>query len=189
MLEKVKKYGIIAIIAILFTAFSFSIVDVIVQPPEYQDYCSMYDNMYPLKQESTKCTEIAYADSSFEKSCTSEGGRVVYDYDPYGCPTGFECSTCDREFNDAGKQHRLIGFIITGIIGVAAILVGMYTRSKNDVVEWIYSGLLIGGILSIFIGTMSYFHDMGRFVKPFILLAEMGLITWIAIRTSSRRKK
>ena len=65
----------------------------------------------------------------------------------------------------------------------------MYAKSKKEVIEWIYSGFLIGGIASIFLGTTSYFQDMGRFVKPFILLAEMALVIWIAVKTYEGKKK
>jgi len=44
------------------------------------------------------------------------------------------------------------------------------------------------GILSIIFGTVSYFNDMGRFVKPIILIVELGLIILIALRTAKKRK-
>ena len=69
-----------------------------------------------------------------------------------------------------------------------AILVGLYSKGKEEVIEWIFSGILIGGILSIIFGTVSYFNDMGRFVKPIILIVELGLIILIALRTAKKRK-
>ena len=68
-----------------------------------------------------------------------------------------------------------------------AVLVGLFARSKEEVVEWIYSGFLIGGILSIIFGTISYFGDMGRFVKPIVLIVELGLIIFIALRVGKKK--
>ena len=46
MLEGVKKYGIIIIMAILFTLFCFSMVDVVIKEPNYNDYCVNYNKPY-----------------------------------------------------------------------------------------------------------------------------------------------
>lgn len=155
MLEDVKKIGVIIIIAILFSMFSFSIVDVVIERPKYNDFCD----------------EIKVRVLDEEK------------LDPV------KQRECSDRFEEESRDYRLIGFIITSIMGVIAIVVGLYAASKKDVVDWVFAGLLIGGIITIFIGTMSYFRDMGRFVKPFILLAEMALIIWVAIKTSTRKKK
>ena len=156
MIEHVKKYGIIAIIAILFTAFSFSIIEVVIEAPEYEDYCEIV--LEPVEEP------------------TSE---EVLKRDKY----------CRDGFDEAQEHYRMIGFIITGILGLAAILVGIYSKSKVAVVEWIYSGLIIGGIITIFFGTVSYFDDMHRYVRPLILLVEMALIIFVAVKTYSKKKR
>ncbi len=38
-------------------------------------------------------------------------------------------------------------------------------------------------------GTISYFMDMGRFIKPIVLLVEIGLIILIAVKTIGGKKK
>lgn len=188
MLENVKKFGIIIVIAILFGFFSFSIVDLVAEEPEYEDFCKeRAQPMRPLKN-SEACQAFREPTEAESDDCELRKGNIVYSYDAEGCPTSFECSMCRLAYDEASKQHRLIGFIITSLIGVIAIIVGLYITSKKDVVEWVFSGLLIGGIISIFIGTMMYFQDMGRFVKPFVLLAEIALIIWIAVKTSMRVK-
>ena len=184
MFDKVKKIGIIVIMAILFTTFSFSIIDMIVEQPEYNDFC--FEEMKPFRpeQRDLECPNFKEASSDEMALCNSGEGYIEYEYDEQGCPISYECNTCRAEYESAGKTHRLIGFIVMGIIGIVAVIAGMYLTAKNEIVEWVYSGILIGGIANIFFGTVIYFRDMGRFVKPFILLIEMGLIIWVAIRTS-----
>ncbi len=71
-------------------------------------------------------------------------------------------------------------------MGIVAILFGLYMKTDQEVVEWVYSGILIGGIISVFIGTMMYFGDMNRFAKPIVLFFEIALVVWIAVKTSRR---
>ncbi len=186
MLAHIKKYGIIIIIAILFAFFSFSIVDLVVEKPNYQDFCVDLAKPVPMFRETVNCTDIAVPDSA-SAECNGMGGYIDYTYDSSGCPKTYECNTCSREFDQAGQKHRKYGFMITGILGVLAIMAGLYIKSKDEVVEWIFSGFLIGGILSVFIGTMTYFQDMDRFLKPVVLLLEMGLIIWIALKISKKK--
>ena len=187
MIEKVKKYGVIAIIAILFALFAFSIVDVVEESPKYENYCG--SDAMPVRplQKELNCPGFIEPTADERERCSLSKGDIIYNYDANGCPTSFECNPCRGKFEEASKGHRLIGFIITSIFGVVAILIGLFVKSKEDVVEWIYSGILIGGILSIVFGTMSYFADMGRFVKPIVLLVEMLLIILIAIKTVKKK--
>ena len=188
MLEKVKKYGVIIIIAILFSMFVFSIVDVIIEQPDYVDFCGIETQPMLPVQKDVKCTFTEPTEQQV-KECEAQKGFIKYKYDAFGCPESFKCDNCSALFEEAGKGYRLAAFIISTIFGIIAIIAGMYIKSKNDVVEWVFSGILIGGIASVFIGTMQYFQDMGRFVKPFILLAEMALIIWVAVKTAMKKKK
>lgn len=188
MLEKIKKIGIILIIAILIASFAFSIVDVVMEKPQYGDFCKSEARALKPFREETNCPDFIEPTTDIRTECNSKKGTIDYVYDGSGCPVSYECSTCNTAYDEARKKHRLVGFIITSILGIIAIISGMYVSSKTEVIEWIYSGILIGGILSIFIGTISYFQDMGRYVKPFVLLIEIILIIWVAIRTSLKKK-
>lgn len=190
MLEIVKKIAVIIVIAILYGFFSFSVVDMVIERPDYEDFCVMKPAPVrrPISPE-VECPSFLEASETEVDDCDKRKGRIEYSYDSSGCPESFECNTCGVLYEEAGKKHRLYGFMITSILGVLAIVVGLYIKSKKDVVEWVFSGFLIGGIVSIFIGTISYFRDMGRFIKPFILLAEIALIVWIAVKTALDKKK
>ncbi len=187
--EYVKKYGVIIIIAILLALFAFSIVDVIEEKPKYEDFCGS-NEMLPRRvaADINNCPSFKEPTKDEITICNEKKGGITYNYDANGCPIGYECDTCMVGFNDASKQHRLLGFIVTSVFGVIAILIGLYSKSKEDVVEWIFSGVLIGGILSVIFGTISYFMDMGRFVKPIVLIVELGLIILIALKVTKNKK-
>jgi hypothetical protein len=181
MLEKVKKLGVVAIIAILFALFSFSLVDLISERPDYIDFCDEFETPRKLAI-AENCPIVDEPSEDQRISCRESKGSVTYTYDGNGCSIGWECNNCRGLFEESSKEHRFIGFIVTSILGVLAILVGLYSKGKEEV-GWIFSGILIGGILSVAVGTISYFEDMGRFVKPIILIIEMALIIFIALKS------
>ncbi len=189
MLFNVKKYGVIVIIAVLLSLFAFSIVDLIEESPKYEDYCG--SEIFPRKiaTDTANCPEFTELSELEVNKCNSNKGDIEYKYNGKGCPVSYECNTCRIGFDEESKQHRLLGFIVTSVLGVIAILAGLYSKGKEEVIEWIFSGVLIGGILSIIFGTMSYFNDMGRFVKPIILIIELGLIILIALKTAKKKGK
>ena len=183
MTFNIKKYGIIVIIAILFAVLSFSIVDVINENPKYEDYCVTGEYFGRFDLNTNNCPKITEPSSEEIKSCSDAKGTIEYNYDGNGCAVSYKCEKCNNLYDEAVEQHGFIRFIITSIFGVIAVLIGLYIKTKDDIIEWIYSGFLVGGILSILFGTVSYFGDMGRFVKPIILLVEIGLIILIALKT------
>jgi len=191
MLDNVRKFGVIAAIALLFTLFTLSIIDVVMPEPRYEQYCpSAYEMNVPVmpvpygkEPAAQNCSDLVGPTAAEQDNCSEMKGYLEYRYASDGCPESFFCNTCNAQQEKAYKQYRLVGFIISSIMGLAGILVGLYLRHDKDVVEWIYSGVLIGGILTIFIGTLSYFHDMGRFIKPFVLLGEFFIIIWVAMKT------
>jgi len=112
----------------------------------------------------------------------------MYTYDSNGCATDYKCNPCRKGYDEAEKKHRLITFIITSIMGLIAVLVGLYVKTNNEIYGWIFSGFLIGGIISIFFGTIIYFGDLNRFLKPIVLLAEIVLIILIVLKTTLHKK-
>jgi len=189
MLEIVKKIAVIIVIAILYGFFSFSIVDMVIERPDYEDFCGAESRSIRIVRESEDCPSFIEPTEADFEDCEKRKGDIQYISDSYGCHESFECSTCRALHEEAEKEHSFYGFIITSILGVLAIIVGLYVKSKTDIVEGIFSGFLIGGIVSIFIGTISYFEYMDRFVKPFVLLAEIAIIIFIAVKTAMKQKK
>jgi hypothetical protein len=166
---------------------AFSIVDVVRENPDYLDYCNEFEAPRKIVTDVENCPAFSEPSTDEREDCIANKGGIDYRYDGSGCPVSYECNTCRGVYEEARKEHRLIGFVITGIFGVLAILFGVYSKSKEEVIEWIYSGILIGGILSILFGTVSYFGDMGRFVKPIILIIELALIIFIAIKAIKKK--
>jgi len=188
MLDSIKKYAIISVIAILFAFFSFSVAHMAFEEPRYENYFKGLS--VPIRQPGeSECIDSVLPNDSEYSSCYMAGGDLQIDYDQSGCPSGYWCDMRRQEYEGAMKRFRTMSFIITSAIGLIAVFVGLYARSDQDVIEWIYAGLLIGGILAIFSGTASYFNDMGRFLRPIVLFIEIALIVFVSLKTSGTKKK
>jgi uncharacterized protein (DUF983 family) len=190
LFEKMKKIGIILTIAILFSVFCFSLTESIITKPEYSDFCKNED--YYVKsytRDSENCSQFIGPNKDEIKNCSDINGRIAYSYDEYGCETEFRCETCSNEYDIARKNFEQWAFIICSIIGLVAVIVGLYIFSENTTIQSIYSGFMIGGIITIFFATIQYFSNMERFIKPIILFAEMALIIWVSLKTSNRIAK
>ena len=187
MLDKIKKIAVIIVIAVLFSMFCFSLVDVAMERPNYSDFCD--EKPIPARplQKELECPSFNEPTVLEREDCGNKDGYIEFNYDSSGCPVNYECNTCRGLYEKESEGYRLIAFIMSTILGVIAVIAGMYIKSSNEIVEWVYAGIVIGGIATIFIGTMQYFGDMGRFVKPFILLAEIILIIWVAVRTAKKK--
>ena len=75
-------------------------------------------------------------------------------------------------------------------MGLIALIAGLYLpKKKNPINEWVGSGFLLGGILTILVGTVRYFGDMGRYARPIIILVELVLVIYLAYRKLGDKKK
>ncbi|MFH1408523.1 MAG: hypothetical protein ABIH34_01320, partial [Nanoarchaeota archaeon] len=63
------------------------------------------------------------------------------------------------------------------------IIIGLYLPAEKNVLnEWIGSGFLLGGLITLFIGTALYFSDFLRWLRPIVILFELGLVIFISYR-------
>ena len=189
MFEQVKKLSVIITIAILFTVLVFSVAELIVERPDYGDFCS---NFRPAPRDiaiANDCPDAVVANENVVRECHDQGGFVRYDYDNAGCSVGYECDTCNVEYQEAISRHRFVMFIVSSVLGLIAVIVGLHLKPKNEVMEWVYSGFIIGGLASIFIGTVTYFNDMDRFLRPIVMIAEIALVVWVGVKTTLKSDK
>lgn len=185
ILPEVKKFGVIFTIAILFAVFTFSFVDLLVKSPDYSDVCN---NSYINAALDVNCSKITPSVNQ-SIACNELGGSLEPLYDDTGCAVSFFCNTCYSAYDRLMVDYHRVGFIITSLFGLIAVIITLYASSKSEFIGWIYAGFMTGGILSIFIGTMFYFNDIDRLARPFVILGEIILIIWVTIRTSTRKIK
>ncbi|MBD3203307.1 hypothetical protein GF327_03370, partial [Candidatus Woesearchaeota archaeon] len=162
----IQKILIIIVIAVLFTLFVNVTTDAFVPQPGYNDYCTREPIPKPLLNPRTDDCRPFFPSEDFIKECNAEKGMVQYKHNNSGCAYDAYCETCQNNFKKARTKFSYIEFIISAITGLAAIVLGMnLSVKKNPVNEWVGSGFLLGGILTIFVGTARYFGDFGKYVR------------------------
>lgn len=184
----VRKILIIFLVGVLYAIFSYSLIDAIYPGPEYEDYCGRgLDKVMPVSIPPT-CTPAAtnVKCEPVVLECESDA-TPRYDYNASGCPMNVTCDYCQRDYNNAQDQYNLTFFIFASILGLIALGIGLLMPMKQDISEWIATGFLLGGLITIFIGTAIYYGDMARIARPIIIFIELALVIFLAYRQFKKK--
>ncbi len=169
------------IVAILFSVFSYSLGNAFVENPDYDDYCGYVER--PFLIEKSNCT---YKSPTEEERITCKGDLEPR-YDDSGCASNYECNTCRVELDEVQESFNLVIFLFMSILGLVAVISALIIKSKDEVVVWLTNGFLLGGLISLFVGTIVYFGDAPRFVRPIIMLIELVIVIYIAIKKGEKK--
>jgi len=174
-----RKILVIFLIGILYTIFSYSLIDSIYPSPEYQDFCRdefMTASMKIQMGYVQNCTVLP------EIQC-ERNAIPRYTYNSNGCPTAISCDYCQNDYDNARENRNLIVFIFSSALGVIALAIGfLLPQKKNPMNKWIATGFLLGGLITIFIGTAVYYGDMARILRPIVMLLLLVLVIFLAYR-------
>lgn len=180
----IRKIIIIFVVAVLFAVLVFSVIEAAFPSPKWDDFCRQ--NAYPVEKpyiSNKTCPDINVSVSD-RKICDEKKGYIEYtDYDANGCPTTYNCNTCQRDFDQAQQKHQRYVFYISAILSLVAIFIGMYLPAEtNTLNEWIGTGFMLGGTFALFFGTATTFQWLDRIVRPIVILLELILVIFIAYR-------
>jgi len=186
-MTQVRRIIVIFVIAVLFTIFVNVSIDAFYDAPAYEDYCRLeMTKPMPFVREGVQCNP-APASVELLESCTTEKGHISYHNDANGCAAEPYCETCSGDFNHAQEKYTFIVFLFSAVMGLVALVVGMHLPHKNPINEWVGSGFLLGGLITIFVGTARYFGDMGRYVRPVVILVELILVIYLAYKKLGKK--
>lgn len=172
----VRRILVIFVIAVLFSIFVFTSIEAVYPGPEYNDFCDR--TVPPTRLGSANCT--VNFDQEALQACYDEEGEPRYTYDDQGCRESWTCDYCQKEYNEARETHNFWRFIISALMGIIAIAIGMNLPESRKVNEWVGSGLMLGGLICVFVGTAMYFGDLHRFARPVVILLELLLVIYLA---------
>ena len=180
-----RKIGVILAIAILFSIFTFATINAVYPQPQYDDYCTMYGETKPYiaPMDPSNCKRIKGPSETESQTCFDQKGMITYRYDEFGCPSSWTCDFCQRDLNAANEKHAFIEFIISSIFALIALLIGLYLPTrKSDLNEWVGTGFMLGGLITLFAGTAMVYGELHRVIKPIIILAELLIVLYLAYR-------
>lgn len=181
---EIKKVALTIGIAVLFTLFIVFLVDAFYTQPEYSKYCTMPYYSEPVKIAAPQnCTDIN--NQSSIDNCYKNQGEIRYKYDSNGCAKEVYCDPCSKEFNAANAKYNKNIFYISAIIGIIAIIAGLYLPKTLDAIS---SGFMFGGILIITQGTFRVFGDLNKVSRVIVLGIELIILVWIGYKKVKERK-
>lgn len=182
MTSQIRKFAVIAVVAVLYSIFVFSLGDAVAGEAEYPEICqqSQEFDMYPRypAADREKCEPLPEPSQEEIDACP---GNLYERYTGGQCPTEYtcDCSQITESFND--RKENII-FWIAIALGGLAIVGGMLLPSKKDLNEWIGGGFIIGGIITLFIATAMHWGDIHRIARPIVIALELILVLWLAYR-------
>ena len=189
-----RRIVMIFIIAVLYSVFVYSFIEAVYPAPEYNDYCGYGERPYakplmPTKEtETVTCPKIQEATEEEQKSCQHNLGYIVYDYDNKGCPTSYQCS-CKPGYRDITEKHELVVFIVSAAFALLAIVIGLHlSPKKNPLNEWVATGFLLGGLVTLFVGTARYFGSMNKIIRPIVILIELIIVIYLTYKKMGKEK-
>lgn len=192
----IRKIAVIFVIAILFSIFTFTTIDAIHPGPEYSDFCN---ETFKIMQTQENCEakggiwnpdDLSSVAQYNCQELTSDGNDVTLDCRKNLERPGGYCDaqfTCQKDFEKENEKHQLFVFIAAALFGIIGIVYGMYANPKDDIKQWIGSGFMIGGLINVFFGTISYFQYTSRIVRPLIIFVELALVIYVAIKQFSKK--
>lgn len=89
---------------------------------------------------------------------------------------------CNEQYQQARESQALIIFLGSSILGLAAVIITLLLKTKHPVSLAISTGFLLGGLVSIFIGTIRGWESILEPIRPFVMLAEIALVIIVAYR-------
>ncbi|MBI2135904.1 hypothetical protein HYU06_02450 [Candidatus Woesearchaeota archaeon] len=196
---ELRKYIVVLVIIVLFAILVQSLIEAIYQEPQYDKFCRYYERIpkaaypvaYPLQDEKDriahKCQDYTKSTEEQIKQCVDSEGQNEYNYDEYGCPTKYECNYCNKNYITSQKKYSLVVFLVSAILGLIAIILGLILPStKNILHEWVGTGFMLGGIVTLFIGTARYYADMYRILRPIVILIELLIVIYLVYNVFSK---
>lgn len=190
----IRKYGIAIAITILTAILIYAIADAIAGPtPEYNNcWNNRFTIQSPQGPQGTvpmkgyvnggeiNCTPPAM-DITQRDTCTKNGGDYMGIQGQDSCVVSYECSMCNKEYNDAQQHRNAIFFYASIATGIIAIIIG-FLLPLGAIHEWVGFGAIFGGVIGLFIGTVSYWSDLARIARPFVIAGELAVLLFIIYR-------
>lgn len=204
----IRRIIIIFVVAILYAIFSQLEIDYLQEQPKCGDYCppdefggpmciESYEYEYgyypppmhpkfvekrPGIQELT-CPQGEQRPTDAEAiTCMKEKGQMKYKYDQYGCIEKYKCDYCSKPYVQDKQWYHFNVFWLSAVFAIIAIILGIMLPIKNPVNEWIGFGLMLGGLIALFVGTGRTIGELHKAWRPIIILAELILVIYLSYK-------
>lgn len=175
-LSAVLKWALILAMIVVVNVFFASVIQLAYPAPEYTDFC-------PEKQ--------VYTAPETMEACVAEGGQWTENAaykegikNPsatgYVEPAGY-CNpdfTCQKEYDEMRKGYERNVFMVWVALGIILILLSVFIAEMGA----ISLGFSLGGVVSLIVGTMTYWSDMDAWIRVIVLGVALVALIVLGIR-------
>jgi len=175
-----KQTGLIIGIAILFAFFVYFVIEAVYPSPKYEDLCNNINYREPTPAKvgiQVNCTDPWQ--SKGVQECSLDKGSPEFKQDQNGCDVFDKCNYCGRDYENLNNDYQRNVFVLTAIIGIGAIIFGLYFG-----VEFVAGGFLFGGILTLAYSTIRYFSrgNVDKWLRVIVIFIEILILIWIGYK-------
>jgi len=161
-----KKYILILSIAIVLALFIGFGISSVYDEPKYQDFC---EEKFIEIETQEECEDIG-------GQWNAQGPRPVAEPVRKGfCDTHF---TCRQEYDDNRNIYNRNVFFIALVFGTIALIVGGLVLT----IESVSAGIMAGGVLIIFYGTVRYWSELHDIIRVLFLGVLLAILIWVGYK-------
>ena len=144
--------------------------------PDYDDFCGKETRQYYDNKDS--CEAIGGDGVAYEQGPYSRPMTSVNEFgEEFTKPTEY-CNaekSCREQYDEAMSFYNRNVFIVLVSLGMLSFIAGFFLIA----VPAISSGLLFGGLFSIFIGNIRYWSDMSEYLRVVVLIVVLVGLIWL----------
>jgi len=173
-----RKLLVALVIAVLFAIFVNTSIEAISPSPQYNQFCNdIISGPYPKQVNPSAPTPAEQAQ-----------------LDDYNAKQ----KKCNDDLQTAQEKHNFVVFLVSAITGLIAVVIGLYVSVSSPVGMSIASGFILGGLFTIFFGTIGGWGSIQLQVRPLVIFLELAVVIWVAYKqlngtspssTSSSKKR
>lgn len=154
------RKGILAVIvAVLFTLFVQASIDAVSASPSYSEFCGDVESPNRANFD-TDTEEYQDAFESYQE----------------------ERDACQAELDEARDEYALLVFLVSTVIAVLGVIGALYVPIDDNIGLTISSGILLGSLITLFVGTTRGWSGIGELYRPLVLLFELLLVIFVAYK-------
>lgn len=163
-LTNIKSAILALVIAIVFSSLVGYAIEVFDESPDWSDFCGKVRAPRVVGEGGEKVVES-------QQSCEgNEGAKWMNGY----CDYNYQCQ---QDYEDARKKHSFTVFVVAVPAGVIALFVGVALGLPS-----VSSGLMLGGVFSIFYGTAVNWENFSDLVRVTILAIALVVLIWLGYK-------
>ena len=189
---KIKETILGFSIAIIFVFFVVFGIKAFYKEPKQEDFCARgtyvdvvytkgyYPEPYPARFKEpaeNACAKANIEYEKFRKDCIAKKADVEFEYDENNCQIAKKCTFCQQDFDKARNIYFRNVFIISGIVGIIAIVAGAVLSIMS-----ISAGLFGGGVLTIIYGTTNYWSELADWARFIILGIALAVLIYLGYK-------